>query len=74
MIFQEYGVFPWLTVEENVGFGLLAQKRADRNPLLKLLPEREPPRIDLPADWGERRASARGRSGRGSRARSWCCR
>lgn len=29
VIFQEYGVFPWLTVEQNIGFGLnLAANRA----------------------------------------------
>ncbi len=28
VIFQEYGVFPWLTVKENIGFGLLI--RANR--------------------------------------------
>jgi ABC-type nitrate/sulfonate/bicarbonate transport system ATPase subunit/flavin-dependent dehydrogenase len=30
-IFQENGVFPWLTVEDNVGFGLLAKSPAERN-------------------------------------------
>ena len=32
-VFQENGVFPWLTVEENIGFGLLSQpteKRVER--------------------------------------------
>ena len=30
VIFQEYGVFPWLTVEDNIGFGLtLAANRTD---------------------------------------------
>jgi len=30
VIFQEYGVFPWLTVEQNIGFGLtLAANRKD---------------------------------------------
>jgi len=29
-VFQENGVFPWLTVEENVGFGLLQRPRAER--------------------------------------------
>jgi NitT/TauT family transport system ATP-binding protein len=30
-IFQEGGVFPWLTVRDNVGFGLLGRRRADRD-------------------------------------------
>jgi ABC-type nitrate/sulfonate/bicarbonate transport system ATPase subunit len=29
-VFQENGVFPWLTVEENVGFGLLAKTESER--------------------------------------------
>jgi NitT/TauT family transport system ATP-binding protein len=29
-VFQENGVFPWLTVEENVGFGLLSRPRTQR--------------------------------------------
>jgi NitT/TauT family transport system ATP-binding protein len=29
-VFQENGVFPWLTVEQNVGFGLLKRPRAER--------------------------------------------
>lgn len=29
-VFQENGVFPWLTVEENVGFGLLARPARER--------------------------------------------
>jgi len=29
-VFQENGVFPWLTVEENVGFGLLKRPRGER--------------------------------------------
>ena len=30
VIFQEYGVFPWLTVKENIAFGLkLAANRAE---------------------------------------------
>ena len=29
-VFQENGVFPWLTVEENVGFGLLARPEPER--------------------------------------------
>ena len=29
-IFQEGGVFPWLTVRDNIGFGLLALRPADR--------------------------------------------
>src|SRR6185503_14181360 len=30
-VFQENGVFPWLTVEENAGFGLLKRSLAERN-------------------------------------------
>jgi NitT/TauT family transport system ATP-binding protein len=30
-VFQENGVFPWLTVEENVGFGLLKKSEAERS-------------------------------------------
>jgi NitT/TauT family transport system ATP-binding protein len=29
-VFQERGVFPWLTVEENIGFGLFRQGEAER--------------------------------------------
>ena len=29
-VFQENGVFPWLTVQENIGFGLLQKSRAER--------------------------------------------
>jgi NitT/TauT family transport system ATP-binding protein len=29
-VFQENGVFPWLTVEQNVGFGLLDRPQVDR--------------------------------------------
>jgi NitT/TauT family transport system ATP-binding protein len=29
-IFQEGGVFPWLTVRDNIGFGLLRRRKADR--------------------------------------------
>ncbi|MGI8604533.1 MAG: ABC transporter ATP-binding protein [Verrucomicrobiales bacterium] len=29
-VFQENGVFPWLTVEQNVGFGLLKRSREER--------------------------------------------
>jgi NitT/TauT family transport system ATP-binding protein len=29
-VFQENGVFPWLTVEQNAGFGLLKRPRAER--------------------------------------------
>ena len=30
-IFQEGGVFPWLTVADNIGFGLLRRRKADRD-------------------------------------------
>lgn len=30
-VFQENGVFPWLTVEQNIGFGLLSRPEAERN-------------------------------------------
>jgi NitT/TauT family transport system ATP-binding protein len=30
-VFQENGVFPWLTVEQNIGFGLLQRPRAERD-------------------------------------------
>ena len=30
-IFQEGGVFPWLTVRDNIGFGLLRMRKADRD-------------------------------------------
>lgn len=33
-VFQENGVFPWLTVEENVGFGLGKRPEAERNELV----------------------------------------
>jgi NitT/TauT family transport system ATP-binding protein len=33
-IFQEGGVFPWLTVRENVGFGLLHRPPAEREPVV----------------------------------------
>ena len=29
-VFQERGVFPWLTVEENIGFGLFRQSEKER--------------------------------------------
>jgi ABC-type nitrate/sulfonate/bicarbonate transport system ATPase subunit len=29
-VFQENGVFPWLTVDENIGFGLLKKSNAER--------------------------------------------
>jgi NitT/TauT family transport system ATP-binding protein len=29
-VFQENGVFPWLTVQENIGFGLLAKSEGER--------------------------------------------
>ena len=31
LVFQEHGVFPWLTVEENIGFGLSKLPRAERD-------------------------------------------
>ncbi len=33
-VFQENGVFPWLNVEENVGFGLLKKSDAERRKLV----------------------------------------
>ena len=33
-IFQENGVFPWLTVEENIGFGLLDKTTAERQRII----------------------------------------
>src|SRR6266571_4661148 len=33
-VFQENGVFPWLTVEENIGFGLLTKSPAERRRLV----------------------------------------
>ena len=30
-VFQENGVFPWLTVEQNIGFGLLQRTAVERN-------------------------------------------
>src|SRR5712692_5329763 len=33
-VFQENGVFPWLTVEENIGFGLLQKSPAERRRLV----------------------------------------
>ncbi len=33
-VFQENGVFPWLNVEENIGFGLLAKSPAERHRLV----------------------------------------
>ena len=29
-VFQERGVFPWLTVEENIGFGLFRLRDAEK--------------------------------------------
>src|SRR5438105_3187256 len=34
-VFQENGVFPWLTVEDNVGFGLLRKARAERQRMVR---------------------------------------
>jgi NitT/TauT family transport system ATP-binding protein len=33
-VFQDNGVFPWLTVEENVGFGLMRKRRDERQRLV----------------------------------------
>ena len=33
-VFQENGVFPWLTVEENVGFGLLSKSETERRQIV----------------------------------------
>lgn len=33
-VFQENGVFPWLTVRENVGFGLMQMSAKDRDPIV----------------------------------------
>jgi NitT/TauT family transport system ATP-binding protein len=33
-VFQENGVFPWLTVHENIGFGLLQKPEAERNRII----------------------------------------
>ena len=29
-VFQQFAIFPWLTVEENIGFGLLARRTGER--------------------------------------------
>ncbi len=34
-VFQENGVFPWLTVEQNIGFGLLSRPTAERRERVK---------------------------------------
>ena len=34
-VFQENGVFPWLTVEQNIGFGLLSRPVAEREERVK---------------------------------------
>jgi len=34
-VFQERGVFPWLTVEENIGFGLGSLSRFEREQLVR---------------------------------------
>jgi ABC-type nitrate/sulfonate/bicarbonate transport system ATPase subunit/thioredoxin reductase len=34
-VFQENGVFPWLNVAENVGFGLRAKSKAERAPIVQ---------------------------------------
>jgi len=33
-VFQESAVFPWLTVERNIGFGLLRRQRAEREEII----------------------------------------
>lgn len=34
-LFQENGVFPWLPVRDNVGFGLLRKSRQERDPIVQ---------------------------------------
>jgi ABC-type nitrate/sulfonate/bicarbonate transport system ATPase subunit len=34
-VFQENGVFPWLTVQENIGFGLLKKIESERLPIVE---------------------------------------
>src|SRR5438128_3657397 len=34
-VFQENGVFPWLTVRDNIGFGLLGKTAADRRQIVE---------------------------------------
>lgn len=34
-IFQEGGIFPWLTVQENIGFGLLKRPKAERRHIVQ---------------------------------------
>jgi NitT/TauT family transport system ATP-binding protein len=34
-VFQENGVFPWLTVQENIGFGLLKKTESERRPAVE---------------------------------------
>ena len=34
-VFQENGVFPWLTVNENIGFGLTRRPAAERDPVVR---------------------------------------
>src|SRR6516162_5700379 len=34
-VFQENGVFPWLTVQDNIGFGLLRKARAERQRIVQ---------------------------------------
>lgn len=34
-VFQENGVFPWLCVRDNVGFGLLGRSKAQRDPIVQ---------------------------------------
>jgi NitT/TauT family transport system ATP-binding protein len=34
-VFQENGVFPWLTVQDNIGFGLLRKTRAERQRIVQ---------------------------------------
>ena len=37
-VFQENGVFPWLTVDENIGFGLTGKEPEERDRIGRALP------------------------------------
>jgi len=41
-VFQERGVFPWLTVEGNIGFGLFKLARSERQERIRLQAESGP--------------------------------